>query len=318
MKDIKRDELYVLSRHSDLTESELEIVLEEHVYNNRVAWEKFLKLFFITLGVGFTVSGIIFFFAFNWADLNKFVKIGLIEALLIASTVLVLFLKVDLLIRNILLTASAVLVGVLFAIFGQVYQTGADAYDFFLAWTLFIAIWVFVSNFAPLWLIFFALINVTFGLYLDQVASGWSELTVFSTFFVFNALIVLSSILIIKFRRDVKIPAWFMYVFTLIALFFAVSAMVFGIFDDYRDGFPILLSFVILFFGLGIGYGLRNKNGFFIAAIAFALIVIINAMFVHANEEESSFLFVGLFTIASITGLVKYLIGLQKKGIDAK
>lgn len=317
MKDIQRDELYVLTRYSDLTESELETFMEDQVYNKRLAWEKFLQIFFITLGVGFTVAGIIFFFAFNWADLNKFVKIGLIESLLITATALVLFLKLNILVRNVLLTASAVLVGVLFAVFGQIYQTGADAYDFFLAWTFFITIWVLVSNFAPLWLIFFALINVTFGLFIDQVASDWSELTIFGIFFVFNALIVIFSILTMKFYRDVKIPTWFINVFTLTALFFAVAAMVFGIFDDYKNGFPILLSVVMLFFGLGIGYGVKNKNGFFIASIAFSLIIIINAMFVHGSEEEASFLFVGLFTIASITGLVKYLIGLQKKEIDA-
>ena len=114
------------------------------------AWQKFFRLFFISLGVGFTVSGIVFFFAYNWADLNKFIKIGLIEALIITTISLVLFLRININTRNIILTGASVLVGVLFAVFGQIYQTGANAYDFFLVWTIFVTLWVVGNYSAPL------------------------------------------------------------------------------------------------------------------------------------------------------------------------
>ena len=72
MKNIQREDIHIISRHSDLTTDAIEQVLKENVYNDKVAWQKFLQLFFIALGIGFTVAGIIFFFAYNWADLHKF------------------------------------------------------------------------------------------------------------------------------------------------------------------------------------------------------------------------------------------------------
>ncbi|WP_315814113.1 hypothetical protein [Paraflavitalea speifideaquila] len=50
-----------------------------------------------------------------------------------------------------MLTAAAVLLGVLMAVFGQVYQTGANAYDLFLSWTIAITLWVVIANFALLY-----------------------------------------------------------------------------------------------------------------------------------------------------------------------
>ena len=58
-------------------EQDIEQTLKTHVYHDPSSWLRFLKLFFMSLGVGFTTAGIIFFFAYNWADLHKFVKLGL-------------------------------------------------------------------------------------------------------------------------------------------------------------------------------------------------------------------------------------------------
>ncbi len=67
------------------------------------------------------------------------------------------------------LLAAAVLVGVLQAVFGQVYQTGADSYLLFLVWALLIAGWVGISSYAPLWLLLLALLNMSLGFYWTQV-----------------------------------------------------------------------------------------------------------------------------------------------------
>jgi len=149
-----RNDIHIISRHSNCTEKGIDKVLREEVYSDSKSWKGFVNLLFISLGVGFTVSGIIFFFAYNWTDLHKFAKMGLIEGLIILTTSVVLFSKLNLKVKNILLTGTSVLVGVLIAVFGQIYQTGANAYDFFLGWTLFISLWVVISNYPPLWLVF--------------------------------------------------------------------------------------------------------------------------------------------------------------------
>ncbi|WP_293916089.1 MULTISPECIES: hypothetical protein [unclassified Sphingobacterium] len=64
MNKIEREDIYIISRHSNLTEEEIAEVLKGDIFNDRSAWEKFLRLFFMVLGIGFTVAGIVFFFAY--------------------------------------------------------------------------------------------------------------------------------------------------------------------------------------------------------------------------------------------------------------
>ena len=36
------------------------------LYANKRQWNQFLSIFLLAAGIGFTVAGIIFFFAYNW------------------------------------------------------------------------------------------------------------------------------------------------------------------------------------------------------------------------------------------------------------
>lgn len=209
MTNIEREDIQIISRHSNWSEKSIDNILKKNIYSNKDSWSKFLKLFFISLGIGFTTAGIIFFFAYNWAGLHKFVKIGLIEGLIIISTLIILFSKLSLDVKNILLTGASILVGVLFAVFGQIYQTGANAYDFFLGWTMFITIWVLISNFAPLWLVFITLINTTLILYSQQVAHDWSEVFVFTLLLIINVLFLVTSLYGKRINGVIKSPIWF-------------------------------------------------------------------------------------------------------------
>ena len=145
MAKIEREDIHIISRHSNWSHKSIQKLLEKEIYADKVAWEKFLRLFFISLGVSFTTTGIIFFFAYNWADLHKFAKIGVIEAVVLVVSAVILFSKLKPDIKNILLTGAAVLVGILFTVFGQIYQTGANAYDLFLIWTIAITCLLYTS-----------------------------------------------------------------------------------------------------------------------------------------------------------------------------
>lgn len=322
MKNIQREDIQILSRHSNLSEKEIDSLLKDHIYSSREAWQKFIKLFLISLGIGFTVSGIVFFFAYNWAELPKFAKIGLTEVLIIATTGLALFSKINHNIRNIILTGAAALVGVLFAVFGQIYQTGADAYDFFLAWTIFITLWVILSDFAPLWLLYVVLINTTLILYSEQVAKDWSNSVIVLFLFVLNAGILIGSILLSHYRKF-SIPNWFTNILSLAA----VSISTFGLCLDFVDSHKTLLSFLIplsiITYTLGIWYGFKTKNSFYFAIIPLSLVIIICSLLFRIGNDgdilnEGIFLLVFVFVIASITLIIKNLMNLQKKWKNEK
>ena len=62
-------------------------------------------------------------------------------------------------------TCAALLTGALLALTGQIYQTGADAFELFAAWAVTVVPWVIVARFAPLWLLWIALLNLSVALY---------------------------------------------------------------------------------------------------------------------------------------------------------
>lgn len=318
MKNLQREDIQIISCHSNVTEQGIKRALKENVYNDKETWQKFLRLFLITLGIGFTTAGIIFFFAYNWADLHKFVKLGLIEALIVATTIMVLLPKIKSGTKNIILTGSSFLVGALFAVFGQIYQTGADAYDFFLAWTLFITLWVIVSNFAPLWLLYIVLINTTFFLYTEQVAKDLPEILVITSLFLFNTTILIASVLLDHYKKIENIPKWFTYILALGSVTFATMGIVFGILDDNPPLFPLLISAVILVFALGIWHGIRSKNTFYLSIIPLSLIIIITTLLFKISDEMIMFLIVGIFIIVSVTLVIMSLLKLQKKWTNEK
>ena len=313
MTNINREDIHIISRYSSWKENGINNALKNNVYNDSVSWQKFLRLFVISLGIGFTVSGIIFFFAYNWADLHKFAKIGLIEGLIIITTLIVLLSKINQNFKHIILTGTAILVGVLFAVFGQVYQTGANAYDFFLGWTMFITLWVIISNFAPLWLLYLTLINTTVILYSQQVAQDWSEVFLSTLLFVINTAFLVASVFLSKYRTEVKVPVWFSNIIALTSIFYTTIGITIGIFDKYQASFMVLILITAMLFAIGIKYGLKEKSGFYLSIIPFSLIIIISALLIKISDGERMFLLASLFIIAGVTLVIKNLIDIQKK-----
>lgn len=309
MSKIQRTDIHLVSRHSDMPDEILQKALEDNVYHHRADWHQFIRYFLLTLAVGFAVSGVVFFFAYNWDDLHKFVKIGIIEGLIICCMVVVFLPKTNPLTKSILLTAASVLVGVLFAVFGQIYQTGANAYDFFLGWTVFITLWVVVYNFAPLWTLFLLLVNTTIILYAEQVARDWSGVILFVILYSINGIALLLGL---WFAKD-KMPFWFTALLTIAAITFATIGMIVVIFGYDESGVGIHVLLTISGFGACIWYGFQSKKLFFLAVLAASMVAIISAGFLKLSEGEAMFFGVAIFIVLAITLVTKYLIHLQKQ-----
>lgn len=313
MSKISREDIYIISQNSNWSANGIRAVLNKEVYNSSENWKQFLKLLFISLGVVFSIAGIIFFFAYNWASLHKFIKIGLIEGLVIIATILAIVPKLNKLIKNLALTSAAMLVGVLFAVFGQIYQTGANAYDFFLGWTLFITIWVVISNFAPLWFIYLTLINTTLILYAEQVAQDWSFVYITLLLFILNTSFLVFFIFLAKKLNAIAVPTWFINSIALATVFIATIGVSVGIFGTHEVSFWLLVLATIIVYGLGVLHSLKSKSVFYISIIAFSLIVITTTLLIKIFNDDAAFLIVTLFIITSVTLVIKYLVDLQKK-----
>ena len=136
-------------------------------------WIKWIERLTLGLGTALILAGIIFFFAYNWADMSKWAKLGLIEVGIILGLISTAFFSLKTLPGQLSLLTSSVLVGVFMAVFGQIYQTGADPFELFAAWAVLILPWAILANFISLWLVWLVIVNIAAVLFLDQ----WINLT---------------------------------------------------------------------------------------------------------------------------------------------
>lgn len=139
---------------------------------DRSEWRAFLSRLSLWLGTLALAAAVIFFFAFNWDSLGRLAKLGLVEAAILAGLLAFWRLDLDTMAGKAALTLLALLVGALLALTGQIYQTGADTWELFAWWAVLILPWVLVGRFAPLWLIWLALLNLAAWLYFSLGSSG--------------------------------------------------------------------------------------------------------------------------------------------------
>ena len=143
------------------------------VYPSKRTWLMFFDKALLIIGAVALVLSLVFFIAYNWQNIGKMGKFALVEGALAITIALYVALSFRQLrqrfqlIRQLLLLIASIITGSLLALFGQVYQTGADTWQLFFGWALLITPWVMIARFPALWLLWLGLINACLLLYLD-------------------------------------------------------------------------------------------------------------------------------------------------------
>jgi len=139
--------------------------------NGPVLWWPWIERALMFLGLALVLTGIVCFFAWNWDDLPGLAKLGLVQVGIVACCGAALWKGIQTLAGQAAQTAASVLVGVFLAVFGQVYQTGADAYGLFVGWAALILPWVIMCRLSGLWLLWLAIVNLGLALYWLQIVN---------------------------------------------------------------------------------------------------------------------------------------------------
>lgn len=150
--------------NADLASTQLEI------YPNARTWLTFFDKALLIIGAIALVLSLVFFIAYNWLYMGKLAKFALVEGALVIAIALYVALSFRRrfgLIRQLLLLITSVITGSLLALFGQVYQTGADTWQLFFGWAVLIIPWVIIARFPALWLLWLGLINAVTLFYID-------------------------------------------------------------------------------------------------------------------------------------------------------
>ncbi len=185
-------------------------------------WGLWAARILLIVGITLILSGILYFFAFNWNELTISMKLGSIQVALIAAVIGAYYYKLDHLVGKILLFAAAALVGVFLAVFGQIYQTGADAYTLFMLWAVLILPWVVIGELTGLWVFWIIISNICIILYWWQVGPVRQQANmIFVYLTILNGLLLaLKEYFQIKGFEFLK-PQWFRVLLVLLVLGYA-------------------------------------------------------------------------------------------------
>jgi uncharacterized membrane protein len=151
-------------------------------------WKRFLGTILLWLGLLQVLAGVVFFFAYNWAKLHRFSKLGLLLGALLACALAAQWLGFRKRAGQAALAAAVILVGPLLAVYGQAYQTGADPYELFLGWTLLVVPWVVLARLPALWVLVVVLANTALFLFFAQVADNAKIGEIFGSAGMLNGL----------------------------------------------------------------------------------------------------------------------------------
>lgn len=130
-----------------------------------IDWSRWLSRWLLATGAVLTLAGLICLVAYNWNDLGTVLKLGGAQLLVLACALGAWRAGLDRFLGKILLTSAGVLVGIALALYGQVYQTGADTYELFLGWAVLLFGWVLVGRLAALWYLWLVLLNLAVCFY---------------------------------------------------------------------------------------------------------------------------------------------------------
>lgn len=155
-------------------------------------WGLWCSRVLLAIGSTLVLSGLIYFFAFNWSKIPPLIKLSSIQLGIVGCLIFTYFYTLKRLIGQNFLFCASFLVGVFMAVFGQIYQTGADAYKLFMMWSLMIFGWILISNFSPLWILWLAVTNLFIILWWDQGALPDHSMK----YMVFIYLVILNSALL--------------------------------------------------------------------------------------------------------------------------
>lgn len=129
------------------------------------AWVIFIDRLLLWLGGLALAFAVLFFIAYNWAEMGRWLRFGMVQAAMALAVGVAIWPKVSPMVQRVALTSATLLVGVLLALFGQVYQTGADPWQLFFIWAVLTLPWVWVARFELLWVLWLGLMNLAVGLY---------------------------------------------------------------------------------------------------------------------------------------------------------
>lgn len=284
-------------------------------------WAGWVNRWLAWVGGLLLASGVIYLVAYNWDELDRFSQNALLQSCFVVTAGIALWRGTTQIAGQVALLCAALLVGALFALHGQTYQTGADPYTLFAAWAVLLLPWALGSGLPALWVLISVLGNVALVLFWVQViqppfATGGVYLA--HTLSLLNALAAVVWEVIARFRPGLRRwPAEVWMAGAVLVNAFTAGTWIVIPKEVYHTGvgwsLPIFVVLQLWCWGFGMSKGrsLPALGGMGILILSAALLgrVCLEAAD-HGNPDILNvmlFAFSGLILSAEIAGLVALL-----------
>ena len=285
-----------------------------------LAWRTFIDQLLMWIGGLAIAFSIMFFIAFNWDDLGRFAKFSLVQFAIAGALLFYLRHDASKTSAKVSLLAATVLVGVLLALYGQTYQTGADPWQLFFNWALLVLPWVLIGRFSVLWAVWLVLINVSIVLYQQTFHSMlWmvvdQEVDLLLLLFAFNTVtLIIWELATTRFNWLAE--RWPPRMLAIVSGTCITVLAIYSIIDtNVNYGFLWLISMAgLLYIYLRVLRDLFMIAGFCTSCIT--VIIIFLAYNILDNANEGGFLLLALLTIGMGAGSAVWLRNLHQEWLS--
>ncbi|RDH80793.1 MAG: DUF2157 domain-containing protein [endosymbiont of Galathealinum brachiosum] len=292
-----------------------QVLTDLHIIPNKHSWSLFIGQLLLWLG-GLALSlSMMFFIAYNWDDLGKFSKFALVESMIISCLVFYWKFSTNKIASQLSLMFSSISLGVLLALFGQTYQTGADTWQLFAYWALLITPWVFVARFPAIVVLWIFLINISMLLYFHTMGRFFtlffsSDENLLWTAFIFNSLIWFFWELSCKSINWLN-ERWAIRLISTAAGMPVTALLVVSIIDSINHNELAIISYLTLIMISYIVYRKKVKDLFMLAGMSLSLIIVLTFFFAKIlfdkGSELSGFLIMTILIIGMASSAAIWL-----------
>jgi uncharacterized membrane protein len=273
------------------------------VLPSRDSWRRFIDQLLLWMGTVLVAGGLIFFLAYNWQDLGRYAKFGLVEALVVVALVFIWRLGLDRPSGKAVLLGTCLLFGALLALIGQTYQTGADTFELFGAWAAMILPWVLVGRSSVLWLLWLALDNLAIGFYFQAVPTIFgllfdTEQVLWVLFAVNTAALAVGEAAAARGIEWLR-PRWTLRLIASASSGFATGLVIIQILEPHEVSAWAVVAWLAWLGAVWAVYRRPVKDVFVLACGVLSVIVVVATFFAkHLSHHEAiGFLLVGLIVI---------------------
>jgi uncharacterized membrane protein len=264
-------------------------------------WRDFGRKAALGAGIASLVAGVIFFVAANWHDFGMTGRFVLLQTAFVIAIALALWRMPPQEPGRSAILVAIMLVGALFALFGQTYQTGADVYELFFTWALFALPLALAGRWRVSWAVWWCVLNVALALltgtlgpehFMWTLISGWgtdrTTLLMAACLFNMGGAALLAWLANTAFGRFADLtPSWLNRMLVTFGMLYGTAAALTVVTrSEYRlpevvrqqsNGFVIFFVFIVVCVTLAALVWRAKRDVFPLALIAAAWIAISTA-----------------------------------------